>query len=141
MSSQKSISDTAGISADSRSNATSRMFGRNFGPVYSTKSLMAIWQIDDVEVARLVSDDRLLALKVRGEYLFPRFQFEGTMVRDDVTALVKTLRPSADPFNIAQWLHTPILEARGRTVIEILDSGDTVMAERLAMKASRLWSS
>src|SRR5699024_10597236 len=68
---------------------------------------------------------RLFALHVQNGKLYPAFQLDGTQVREDVLCLVGILRASADPFTIAQWLRTPLVEAEDRTPLELLDTGES----------------
>lgn len=128
------------ISTEVGPHAADGQFGRIIGPVYSTKVLMAMWQIDDVDIVRLSTNDELLALKVQEEYLCPQFQFEGSTVRADVMAIVKILRSSTDPFTIAQWLRTPIVGAGCQTPIDMLDSGERRAVELLAMGNADRWA-
>ncbi|MGO1264943.1 hypothetical protein [Microbacterium sp.] len=116
-------------------------FGELIGPVYSTKALSAMWGgMSRAGVSKRVSEGKLLALKVERENLFPLFQFQGTEIREDVIALVRILRPEADPFTIAQWLVAPLEDCGGRSAIELLDAGDRASADKAAKKAARRWA-
>jgi hypothetical protein len=110
------------------------------GPVYSTNALMTMWGITRRGVNKLVADERLFALSVRKRNLFPEFQFAGNRVRDDVLHIVNLLRTSSDPFTIAQWLRTPLVEAEDRTPLELLDAGETALVEDSAKGVASRWS-
>ncbi|WP_152349027.1 hypothetical protein [Brevibacterium sp. CFH 10365] len=114
--------------------------GRIIGPVYSTNALTTMWGITRQGVSKRANEGRLFALYVQGKNLFPVFQFDGKRVREDVLHIVSLLRASADPFTIAQWLRTPLLEAEDRTPLELLDTGDGVLAENLAKRSASRWS-
>lgn len=120
--------------------STGGPLGRIIGPVYSTRSLMAMWDITRAAVSKKVAEANLFALKVQGQNLFPAFQFDGNLVRRDVLHLVNLLRGSADAFAIAQWLRTPLNEAADRTPLELLDSGEGDLAEEMAKRSASRWS-
>lgn len=140
MSDSNPAMDPESIFTEVGPHAADGQFGQIIGPVYSTQVLMVMWQIDVVDVARLSANYDLLALKVQGEYLCPQFQFDGSAVRADIMAIVKILRSSADPFTIAQWLRTPIVEAGCQTPIDMLDSGERRAVELLAMGNANRWA-
>lgn len=114
--------------------------GRIIGPVYSTKALMTMWKITRQGVSKRVREGRLFVLTVQGRTLFPAFQFDGKRVREDVLHLVGILHASADPFTVAQWLRTPLVEAGDRTPLELLDAGEKALAENLAKRNVSRWS-
>ncbi|WP_152539185.1 hypothetical protein [Nesterenkonia sp. AN1] len=116
-------------------------FGKQIGPVYSTRALTELWSMTRAGVSKRAKEGRLLALKVEGENLFPLFQFDGAEVRRDVMELVQTLREAVDPFTIAQWLCTPqVDDDKKRTPVELLDEGEKEVALRAARRASNRWS-
>lgn len=114
--------------------------GRIIGPVYSTSALTTMWGITRQAVSKRAFEGHLFALNVQRRNLFPAFQFDGKRVREDVLHIVSLLRPSADPFNIAQWLRTPLTEAEGRTPLELLDAGEGPQVENLAKRNAARWS-
>lgn len=87
-----------------------------------------------------MKEGRLFALHVQGKSLFPVFQFDGRQVRKDVLHIVGILRTSADPFTIAQWLCTPLVEAEDRTPLGLLDAGEGPLVEKLAKRNAARWS-
>lgn len=120
--------------------STGGPLGRIIGPVYSTNALTKMWNITRQGVNKRVKEGRLLTLYVQGKNLFPTFQFDGKRVREDVLHIVDLLRASSDPFTIAQWLRTPLVEAEGRTPLELLDAGESAQAENLAKRSASRWS-
>lgn len=120
--------------------STGGPLGRIVGPVYSTKALTTMWGITRAAVSKRAAEGRLFALRVQKRNLFPAFQFDGKRVREDVLHIVGLLRSSADPFTIAQWLRTPLVEAEDRTPLELLDAGQRALAENLAKRSASRWS-
>lgn len=114
--------------------------GTIVGPLYSTKALMSMWDVSRAAVSKKVVEGKLLTLKVKGENLFPVFQFDGTKVRDDVLELVRILDSAVDPFTIAQWMRTPLEELGHSTPLEALDARKTTDAMRAAEQAAARWS-
>ena len=119
--------------------STEGPLGRIIGPVYSTKALTAMWGITRQAVSKKAFEGRVFALKAHRRNLFPEFQFDGKRVREDVLQTVSLLRPSVDPFSIAQSLRTPLTAAECRTPLELLDSGEGHQVENRAKRnAARL---
>ncbi|SDS21750.1 Protein of unknown function [Brevibacterium sandarakinum] len=119
---------------------TAGEFGRIVGPLYTTKALTVMWNIGRAAISKRVAENKLLALKVEGDNLFPIFQFDGKMIRDDVMEIVQILRASVDPFTIAQWLRTPVLELDDQTPLDLLDVGNKAAAVRIAKRTAARWA-
>jgi len=116
--------------------------GEAFGPVYSLTAVMKLLALTEAEVADLVWTDRLLALPVEDDLLFPTFQFEGHEIRQDVINVARTLTKASDVFSAAQWLHAKIASVPNPSRLRAheLLKADPAAVRQAALETTARWS-
>jgi hypothetical protein len=112
---------------------TENELAKRVGPVYSRQAL-AKMGVDP-------GTTELLTVTVQDQDLYPVFQFEGHSVQRDVIDIVRILVEAVDPWTIAAWLRTPMVQDPDRrTFLDRLVGGEVEVVTAHARDAASRWS-
>jgi len=100
-------------------------------PTYTTQEVAALLSLSAEGVRKQRLADKLLAIEHQSDWRFPAFQFRGA--GEVLPGLAETLRamPTDSPWVRLDLMTTPIDDADGQTVVDLLRAGRAAEARQI----------